>query len=633
MAVNRFFKPVDYEYTPIPFQELVTLGKYYADERKQAEKDLATYIQKANEFTSLLSKDVDTYNKTAFTPQVKQYIQQAASNPSVMRDMSWRSGLQAAINSVDYGMLNKLKSSAESAKLYDAAAKKLAIEGKLPPGWEPNYFDTYSTAESGVFNENPLPYQTKTDIVKPYLDNLKDSYLWTEKGYDYYGVDAATIANQLKVFESDILNNPTNQREIQRYVQRGMSLEDATDFVLRQVNTAGLEFMRSTRTINPIYEIDKKAEVAARKAGIGAYGNNTYLFTQSAVQNARKKASAAADDYLRAVYPEKYKTIEEGLGVNATAEQKAAAEQAKKELQEVRKNTTDDDIRCAVYEEGARYGGLFEPGKAVSTSCAITAAHQFMNVYGGTVLGGDDNEILNNSIYGISDERENGNRTVQGVTNLTLLPIFAANAVGEEIEENSPLHEINDAIRSGKLGKLEITGAGGMMEFPSGSDSSINYGYVNVSVSEDALINANVVDIYSTGAITNFVSAFKEKNERAPKLNEIPEHLKKQGLDHVLNGIAVKVTDSPSINKSKTTVAGSNNSSDSDSKNNKKTTTTVSGKKPKTTYNFIMTYPLPSHHGGVAAESLNAAIAKSRKGSAEAAKEDVINYIMSNLYD
>ena len=48
MAINRFFKPVDYEYTPIPFQELVTLGKYYADERKQAEKDLATYIQKAN---------------------------------------------------------------------------------------------------------------------------------------------------------------------------------------------------------------------------------------------------------------------------------------------------------------------------------------------------------------------------------------------------------------------------------------------------------------------------------------------------------------------------------------------------------------------------------------------------------
>lgn len=100
---------------------MVTLGKYYADERKQAEKDLANYIKSANEFTSLLSKDVDTYNKTAFNPQIRQYIEQAASNPSVMKDMGWRSGLQAAVNSVDYGMLNKLKSSAESAKVYNTA--------------------------------------------------------------------------------------------------------------------------------------------------------------------------------------------------------------------------------------------------------------------------------------------------------------------------------------------------------------------------------------------------------------------------------------------------------------------------------------------------------------------------------
>jgi hypothetical protein len=197
-----------------------------------------------------------------------------------MKDAAWRSGMHAAMNAVDYGMLNKLKSSAESAKAYDAIAKKLAMEGKLPPNWEPDYFNTYSTAESGVFNATPLPYQSKTDIVKPYLDNLKDSYLGTVDGYDYFGVNAETIAKQLKIFESDILNNPSNQREIQRYVQRGMSLKDATDFVLNQVNTAGLEFMRSTRTINPIYEIDKKAEAAAKKAGLGDYNSNgVYLFT------------------------------------------------------------------------------------------------------------------------------------------------------------------------------------------------------------------------------------------------------------------------------------------------------------------------------------------------------------------
>ena len=231
MAINRFFKPVDYEYTPIPFQELVTLGKYYADERKQAEKDLADYIKKANEFTSLISKDVDTYNKTAFNPQIKQYIEQAASNPSVMKDMGWRSGLQAAVNAVDYGMLNKLKSSAESAKVYYAAVQKLAMEGKMPPGWEPNYFDTYSTADSGVFNATPLAWQSRNDIVHEYVDNLKPGYIDTKNGYDIYGVSEERTLAQVNAAESEIMNLPVIQRNLEKrstmYQRMGMSEEDA----------------------------------------------------------------------------------------------------------------------------------------------------------------------------------------------------------------------------------------------------------------------------------------------------------------------------------------------------------------------------------------------------------------------
>ena len=124
---NQYDNPVNYEYVsqyvPVPFQELVTLGKYYADERRQAEKDLSNYIKQANEFTSLISKDIDAYNKTAFNDQIRKYVNAAANNPSVMRDMGWRSGLQSAINSVDYATLNKLKSSAESAKVYNAAVQ------------------------------------------------------------------------------------------------------------------------------------------------------------------------------------------------------------------------------------------------------------------------------------------------------------------------------------------------------------------------------------------------------------------------------------------------------------------------------------------------------------------------------
>ena len=237
MAVNRYDKaaPIEYvsQYIPVPFQELITLGKYYADERRQAEKDLANYIKSANEFTSLISKDVDTYNKTAFNDQIKSYISQAASNPSVMKDMGWRSGLQAAMNAVDYGMLNKLKSSAESAKVYNTAVQKLAMEGKMPPGWEPNYFDTYSTADSGVFNATPLAWQSKNDIVHEYVDNLKPSFINTKGGWDYYGVSEDRTLAQVNAAESEIMNLPVIQRNLQRrsamYQQAGLSEKEAFD--------------------------------------------------------------------------------------------------------------------------------------------------------------------------------------------------------------------------------------------------------------------------------------------------------------------------------------------------------------------------------------------------------------------
>ena len=68
--VNRYDQASPYEYVsqyvPVPFQELVTLGKYYADERKAAERELSNYIKKAGEFNSLITKDNESYQNIAF---------------------------------------------------------------------------------------------------------------------------------------------------------------------------------------------------------------------------------------------------------------------------------------------------------------------------------------------------------------------------------------------------------------------------------------------------------------------------------------------------------------------------------------------------------------------------------------
>ena len=96
MAINRFFKPVDYEYTPIPFQELVTLGKYYADERKQAEKDLAANIKTFGKFVSPSAVDMENYNEKV-EKQLLEVIKQKEDADRRLLVLEWVVGILSVI--------------------------------------------------------------------------------------------------------------------------------------------------------------------------------------------------------------------------------------------------------------------------------------------------------------------------------------------------------------------------------------------------------------------------------------------------------------------------------------------------------------------------------------------------------
>lgn len=277
MTVNRYDNPVNYEYVdqyvPIPFQELVTLGKYYADERKAAEKELSDYIKKAGEFNSLITKDNDAYQKIAFNEQLKNRFNEAVANPSVMKSAAWRSGLLGDLNSVDYTSLNKLKASAESAKLYDAAVRKLALEGKMPPGWEPDYFGTYSTIDSGkVFNETPLPYTTINDMVHKYVNDLKPEYINTRGGYDYFGVSDARAEAQVDVNRSELLARPDVQRMISMYQSAGMSKEEAENAFFTQAKNEAREKAYENRTPNQYALLDAQYKYQIAKEAAKAKG-------------------------------------------------------------------------------------------------------------------------------------------------------------------------------------------------------------------------------------------------------------------------------------------------------------------------------------------------------------------------
>lgn len=277
---NRYDKPVNYayvsQYVPIPFQELVTLGQHYANERKQAEKDLANYIQKAGEFNSLISKDNESYKNIALNSRIQERINEATQDPSVMKSSAWRSGLMSDLNSVDYASLSKLKASAEQAKVYDAAVKRLALEGKMPPGWEPDYFNTYSTIDSGqVFNATPLPYSTVTDMIHPMVDNIKPGYIGIRGGYDVYGVSRARTQEQVDMNMSELLRRQDVQRRLQMYQSMGMSPEKALQQFKDEAYTAAAEMAWENRTPNQFALLQaKNAYDATKNKGRSKTGTN-----------------------------------------------------------------------------------------------------------------------------------------------------------------------------------------------------------------------------------------------------------------------------------------------------------------------------------------------------------------------
>lgn len=117
MAVNRYDNPVNYEYVdqyvPIPFQELVTLGKYYGDQRKQAEEDLTNNIKTFGKFISPSVVDMENYKKASID-KLAPFIEQAATNPSLMKDASFRAQIQNAINNIDYAELGAYERSRDA---------------------------------------------------------------------------------------------------------------------------------------------------------------------------------------------------------------------------------------------------------------------------------------------------------------------------------------------------------------------------------------------------------------------------------------------------------------------------------------------------------------------------------------
>ena len=297
MAINRFFKPVDYEYTPIPFQELVTLGKYYADERKQFEKDLTQTIKTFGEFDSPSAVDMAHY-KNASIGKLSPFLEEAAVNPSIMKDAAWRSRMQSQINNIDYNFLSRLKKSAENMYTRQKSVAEMRSKG-LYEEWfdDEQYRDllNWDTKSMGVMsNLAPDKYTTMRDLGSEYAKNLKPTFykkVAPNSGqsipfYNWMAISSADLRRQFEDHAQDLLSTDAGAKHYNRLRQM-MKMEDP--------NVSEEQVMKSFIDALTIEQSDRLIETpildsASLQMSIATMANNTKLATSG--KGSGKKADA-----------------------------------------------------------------------------------------------------------------------------------------------------------------------------------------------------------------------------------------------------------------------------------------------------------------------------------------------------
>lgn len=283
MAVNRFSTPVQStymsQYVPIPFEQLYALGKEYNTRVDKAYSTLNEQVSKWTDFQSPSAVDTARWNELTLEP-AKELVDRLAANPDLIKTAAGRAEIQSFINSRPYGELNALKQSRDNMLKRQKLEQQLSLTGKYNPLWHEIDYTNYNTA-NGVFNDLSLtPYMSEVEMVKPYLDNLKDSYLYSKGGYDYSGVTSDTTDALLEKNMSAIHNTPEAQMHIKALMKQGLTREEADAAFTNSIYRAGREFTRLNREINPYAVLASKRKNGSDKPSGPVLGWNDILSAQ-----------------------------------------------------------------------------------------------------------------------------------------------------------------------------------------------------------------------------------------------------------------------------------------------------------------------------------------------------------------
>lgn len=332
MQANRYDRaaeaPIMNTYVPINFGELYRIGQAQRQAVEQAANEFTNTVSKFGEFQSPSAVDTQRYYENSLG-KIRDLIDEAATNPDAMKDANFRARLNSRIANLDYATLSNLKQSREGMLARQKANQELMIKGMYNPLWHDVDFTNYNTVDSGIFNDvAPLAYKSEVDLVRPYVDNLKASFMGVKDGWIHQGVSTDRTDYEIQRNLSSIQNTPEYQKHLEVLQRQGFSRQDAEEQLNRTLITAGREFA---------YD---QAVALARRAGAGSQQNRLLNLTDQleltardtfasalkdapTVQDARKKLndmftlSAKTNNSLNSAINDVIGTLSSGIGAEA----------------------------------------------------------------------------------------------------------------------------------------------------------------------------------------------------------------------------------------------------------------------------------------------------------------------------
>lgn len=292
MQANRYDRaaeaPIMNTYVPINFGELYRIGQAQRQAVEQAANEFTNTVSKFGEFQSPSAVDTQRYYENSLG-KIRDLIDEAATNPDAMKDANFRARLNSRIANLDYATLSNLKQSREGMLARQKANQELMIKGMYNPLWHDVDFTNYNTVDSGIFNDiAPLAYKSEVDLVRPYVDNLKASFMRVKDGWIHQGVSTNRTDYEIQRNLSSIQNTPEYQKHLEVLQRQGFSRQNAEEQLNRTLITAGREFAYDQAQRDPWWI--ESAKIQARAAAAAKNNPNNLLnLTEQVHMDSRRR--------------------------------------------------------------------------------------------------------------------------------------------------------------------------------------------------------------------------------------------------------------------------------------------------------------------------------------------------------